>query len=66
MKLIVLLTVVLLEDQIDKWLILLFSHLVFNNDLVLHNTKKKINIITLIFKYVSKDKNIWKKIRKNV
>lgn len=34
-------TEILIEDQVDKWLILFLNHFIFNDVLVLHNTKKR-------------------------
>ena len=56
----------LIEDQIDDSIILLLSHPVFDDVLVSHNTKKRINIIALTFRNATMDKNIWKNIREVV
>lgn len=48
----------LMENQIDELLILFLSYPVFNNILVLHNTKKRIRVIALTFGNTAIEKNI--------
>lgn len=50
--------IALIKNQIDKYLILFISYLIFDDVLVLDNIKKKISIITLTSRNTAIDKNI--------
>ena len=58
--------IALIKDQVDNLLILLLSHLVSNDILVLHNAKKRINVIALTSRNTAIDKNIWKNIGEGI
>ncbi len=64
--LVVSLTAVPIEDQVDDSLILLLSRTVSDDILVSHNAKKKISVIVLTSRNTAIDKNVWKNIREGV
>lgn len=57
-------TVALIEDQVNKWLILLLRHPVSDDVLVSHNAKKGISVIALTSRNAAMDKKIWKTLEK--
>lgn len=58
--------VALIEDQINKSLILFLSHFVSDDILISYNIKKMISVIVLTPRNTAIDKNIWKKIGEGV
>lgn len=58
--------VTLMEDKIDKWLILLLSRPVSDDVLVSHNAKKRIGVIALTSKNAVMDKNVWKNVGEGI
>ena len=50
--------IALIKNQIDEYLILFISYLIFDDVLVLDNIKKKISVITLTSRNTAIDKSI--------